>query len=126
MILLLGVLCLGAAYILGIRRPEVYFLILGIFMGSMYIVLFPPNVAPDEHAHMAATYADVNKILMRDVTDEKGKVYVRATDADITEKMQLTLDNMAYDYGQLFKVTDTTMVSYNRAPIAVPMIAHLP
>ncbi len=33
-----------------------------------------------------------------------------ATDADITEKMQLTLDNMAYDYGQLFKVTDTTMV----------------
>ena len=63
---------------------------------------------------------------MRDVTDEKGKVYVRATDADITEKMQLTLDNMAYDYGQLFKVTDTTMVSYNRAPIAVPMIAHLP
>ena len=125
-ILLLGVLCLGAVYILGIRRPEVYFLILGIFMGSMYIVLFPPNVAPDEHAHMAATYADVDKILMREVTDEKGKVYVRATDADITEKMQLTLDNMAYDYGQLFKVTDTTMVSYNRAPIAVPMIAHLP
>lgn len=126
LILCLGVFCFGSFYILGSRRSEIYFLILGIFMGSMYILLFPPNVAPDEHAHIATTYADVNKILGRDVTDAKGKVYVRKTDAEIREKMELTLDHMAYDYGQLFKPTETKLVSYNRGPLAVPSIAHIP
>ena len=51
----------------------------------MYIVLFPPNTAPDEHSHIATAYYDANKILFRNSVDEEGYVLVRKTDAQIQD-----------------------------------------
>lgn len=90
-ILCLSLVAFGLLLMRKEKRVEWYFLVLGLFMGSMYIVLFPPNTAPDEHSHIATAYYDANKILFRNSVDEEGYVLVRKTDAQIQDKMAISL-----------------------------------
>ena len=82
-IVLVGVLGVAILLVIKNRRLENYFLVLGLTWGCLFVILFPPNTAPDEHAHIASAYADANKLLLRDATDENGNVLVRQSDAEI-------------------------------------------
>lgn len=121
-----GVFLFGIMCIFHVSKIEIYFLIIGLFMGSMYVLLFPPSVAPDEHGHIATAYADTNVLLGREKTDINGNVYVRKTDAAIEDRSTLSLENMAYYYNMLFQPSDKEITSYDRGPLSVPIFAHLP
>ena len=125
-ILCLSLVAFGLLLMRKEKRVEWYFLVLGLFMGSMYIVLFPPNTAPDEHSHIATAYYDANKILFRNSVDEEGYVLVRKTDAQIQDKMAISLADASYYYNQLLQKGGQEPAALNRGPLAAPFVAHLP
>ena len=125
-ILCLSLVAFGLLLMRKEKRVEWYFLVLGLFMGSMYIVLFPPNTAPDEHSHIATAYYDANKILFRNSVDEEGYVLVRKTDAQIQDKMAISLADASYYYNQLLRKGGQEPAALNRGPLAAPFVAHLP
>lgn len=69
----------------------------------MYIVLFPPNTAPDEHSHIATAYYDANKILFRNSVDEEGYVWCERLMHRFRIKWQISLADASYYYNQLLR-----------------------
>lgn len=108
------------------QKTENYLLVLGLGIGSVFILLFPPNTAPDEHAHMATVYRNVNQMLFKDALDENGNVYVRKTDLEVENLIDVSLHSEDYYFDRISEKTDEERVLYNLKPIKVPFFAHLP
>ena len=126
-IVLVGVLGVAILLVIKNRRLENYFLVLGLTWGCLFVILFPPNTAPDEHAHIASAYADANKLLLRDATDENGNVLVRQSDAEIANINKVSLESWAYYFDKMTIEPSDTIVSYDRGAIqGEPFVAHLP
>lgn len=108
------------------KKIENYLVVLGLSIGSIFILLFPPNTAPDEHAHIATVYRNVNQMLFKDALDENGNVYVRKTDLDVENWIDVSLHSADYYFDRIGEKTDEERVLYNLQPIDVPFFAHLP
>lgn len=111
------------------KQIENYFLILGIVFGSIMILLLPPGISPDDHAHIATVYRNANILTGQKSIDEEGKVIVRYGDASIQNTYQLSLNTLSY-YNDLLKkensIEDASRVSFDRGPLSVPLLSHLP
>ncbi len=110
------------------RKVENYFLILGVTFGIIFIILLPPGVAPDDHAHIATAYRNANILMGQDTTDEIGNVIVRASDAEIENTHRLNLNTLSY-YDDLMKQKgnqNNTRISFDRWAMNVPIFGHLP
>lgn len=126
-IVLMGTLVFSILIVSGNRKVEIYFLILGLTWGCLFTFLFPPNTAPDEHAHIATAYADANKLLFRNVADENGMVIVRESDAEIDNINQVSLASWAYYFDKLTIEPSKKNVTYDRGTLSgIPFVAHLP
>ena len=58
--------------------------------------------------------------------DEEGYVLVRKTDAQIQDKMAISLADASYYYNQLLQKGGQEPAALNRGPLAAPFVAHLP
>lgn len=107
-------------------RMENLFLVLGLTWGMFFVVFFPPNTAPDENAHIATAYSNADRIMGRDVEDEQGRVYVRASDINIPVMTDVSRNtfNMVYEKWQ--EPVNDQVVPYIRGRLGTPIVAHLP
>lgn len=130
-IIFCGIVFLGVIFIRRLKwkketKIENYFLQMGIVLGIMFILLIPPGVSPDDLAHIATSYSDVNKIMGKEAIDKDGYTIARETDIAVGISNQLSLNTMAKYKDQLIKKPEFVRTQYIRGPLKTPIIAHLP
>lgn len=114
--------------IFGKWKLENLFLAVMLFLGLMYIALFPPHSTPDEGGHIATAYYNADRFMGRDSLDENGNTLVRMEDNRVTFKENIPdLNTYNFIYDNLFsRSSNNEEASYYRGPLTVPFVAHLP
>ena len=130
-IILIWALAGGVLLVLLVKKRakcEYIFLESAIFLGVLYMFLMPPYTTPDERAHISTAYYYSNILLGQEALDKEGNVLVRNEDLLYNDTNRIP-DMGSYNIMQenLFKMSqDNTMVSYERAPLGVPLYSYLP
>lgn len=89
-------------YVKGIRKIEVYFLLMAVLWGILYnIVVYPLN-AQDEEVHFAASYALSSVMMNEPVLNDKGYLIVRNGDQKEVEEIEEN-DNGEHKYVKMSK-----------------------
>lgn len=128
-IVLLGLLMFCTMVILGCKKTELYFLLLGLCWGSLYTLMFPPSAAPDENSHILKAYRDADTLLFMDPVDSEGRILARKTETDVVNYFKVSLDAYAYYSDAAQRVADDTIVPCNMNGIVIintPITSHLP
>lgn len=109
-------------------KLEKLFLLIGSFLGVMYLIIFSPYSEPDSRAHIATSLYYANVLTGQTPADEEGKVIVRKEDfAGDGYTEHLGLDNLNTAKEETFTAAENSeRVSYVRGKLQVPITAHLP
>lgn len=109
-------------------KLETVFLIVCLFLGAVYLVVFPPYSEPDSRAHVATAFYYADIIIGKEPVDEEENVLVRMEDLEGDGYSEfMGLDNYNIVKEQLFtKAENLETVSYVRGRLKVPPTAHLP
>lgn len=110
-------------------KAENIFLILGAWLGVLFLLLFTPGTEPDSDAHFATAYYDANVLMgKKDAVDENGNVMMRKD--DLTKDRLTTtagLHNINVVKENILKKThNTEYAPYYRGRLSVPLGAHFP
>lgn len=126
-VLIVLLICMmGAHY--GRWSVQVLFLIMGLTLGSIFILTMPPYTTPDEHSHVATIYSNANAVLYPDRNTDEGIPMVREDDLKLeTDKNEPSLKLYNYVQDHLFGEADAKeLAPYWTDKINVPFMAHLP
>lgn len=109
-------------------KLESAFLILFVFLGGVYLILFTPLTEPDSTAHVATVYYNTNELLGKTPSDEDGKVIVRREDYEADGLTHLLgMDNLNTVKEQMFSKADLTMEeTLGRGSLGLPFFVYLP
>lgn len=83
-------LLLGAVYFLisTFQKKERIFSAMALLIGSLYLLIIPPYVVPDEGAHFVTAYVESSAILHRTVEDEDGNVVLEPSAANFLTRKE--------------------------------------
>lgn len=104
------------------------FVMLALFLGGVYLVIFTPGTEPDASAHFATAYYDANVLLQRETTTSDGKVLMREVDVHKDGVSRIgRLRNINTVKENILKRADNNQITgYERGRLSVPITAHLP
>lgn len=80
-LLLAAAVLLGAVLIARHAQVQTIFVVTGALLGLAFGLITPPLAAPDEYAHVAASYSMANHLTGQPAYDQEGKLYMRPCDA---------------------------------------------
>lgn len=80
-ILLAAAVLAGGWLIWRRAKAETVFCVAGLLIGMAFSLITPPLAAPDEYAHVAASYGLSNRLFGQQEWDEQGRLYMRPCDA---------------------------------------------
>ena len=123
------VLAILAVFILLYLRPvklECLFLAAAVFLGGIYLILFPPLSAPDDYRHFETAYYVSSRMLGQEGVDEEGEVLVREDDyRAIWELQTANLQNLTAVWEDLFAMDHSEqMVSAGHPPLEAPSYCY--
>lgn len=71
--IVLGIILISILVVKKVKIEKVAFCLV-VILGSLYMLVIPPYVTPDEQSHIVTAYAQSSAILGEDVIDDEGKV----------------------------------------------------
>lgn len=80
-LLLAAAVLLGGLLIARHAHAQTVFAVAGALLGLAFSLITPPLAAPDEYAHVAASYSMANRLTGQPDYNEEGKLYMRPCDA---------------------------------------------
>lgn len=108
------------------RKVEIYFVVYAVLFGVLYSILLPPFSAPDEDRHYLVAYRLSNAIMMQNINDSAGHLYMRQCDMGervIYVNHEHFVENLSelFDWGDgESKEVTASNISYNfRGPITL-------
>lgn len=107
---------------------EKVFLVMGGFLGIVYLLLFTPYSEPDSRAHIATAYYYADILTGKESLSEDGKTMVREEDLEADGLSEfLGMDNLNTVKENIFTKSDKNeMVPYIRGKMSVPASAFVP
>lgn len=107
-------------------RLECLFLVFAVFLGGIYLLLFPPLTAPDDYRHFETAYYVSSRMLGQEGTDEHGNVLVREDDYRAFYELQTAnLQNLTATWDDLFSMDHSEkMVSAGHPPLEAPLYCY--
>lgn len=107
---------------------EKVFLLMGGFIGVVYLFLFTPYSEPDSRAHIATAYYYADILTGKEPLSEDGKTMVREEDLEADGLSEfLGMDNLNTVKENIFTKSDINeMVPYIRGKMSVPASAFVP
>lgn len=79
-------------YLKGIRKIEIYFLLMAALWGILYSIVVYPFNAPDEETHYAISYELSSVLLNEPVMDDEGQLIIREGDQNVSGDEQITME----------------------------------
>ncbi len=121
-LLLITVLIMFVILYIHPLKLEYLFLVLSVFLGGIYMVLFPPLTAPDDYRHFETAYYQSSRMLGQEGVDENGNVLVREDDyRSFYELETANLQNLTSTWDDLFALDHSQqMVSAGHPPLEAP------